>query len=66
MKQTVTIGVANEGQINVSTDTMSNWQPKKVSYLGTSVFFQVDDVFYSMERKDFEEIFEARTYNFKK
>ena len=66
MKNTVTVGIANEGRRNFNVDEMSNWEPKKITYSGTSVFFKVEDTFYSMDRTDFEEIFKPNTYKLKK
>lgn len=57
----ITIGVANEGKKNVSKDTIAEWKPEKITYTGVSVFFKVDDIFYSMDRKDFDEFFKAET-----
>lgn len=57
----ITVGVANEGKMNISKDDMLKWKPEKVTYSGNSVFFKVEDVFYSMDRKDFDEVFKAET-----
>lgn len=57
MGDKIMVGVANDGSIIVDTDTIREWEPKKISYMGTTVFFQVEDTFHSMKRSDFEEIF---------
>lgn len=56
-KQTVTVGVANEGEINMNIDDLAKHEPKKISYIGSQVFFEHDGVFLSMDLKNFQEIF---------
>ena len=60
MSSMVKVGTANQGWTNMSVDSMVDWEPKKIAYMGTTVFFQIEDTFHSMERKDYEEIFGNR------
>jgi hypothetical protein len=57
LKEMVTVGVANEGEMNIKLDIVKDWEPKKVSHMGTSTFFEIDGSFFSMKRTDFSEIF---------
>lgn len=57
MTQMITIGVANEGQINVSIDDLKTWVPKNINYFSDTVYFKADNKFYSMKRLDFTKIF---------
>lgn len=57
VNKTIRVGVANEGEINVSIDVVSNWNPEKISYTGSLVFFSVDGTFFSMNRQEFKNIF---------
>ena len=56
----VKVGTANQGWTNMSTSLMEGWEPKKIAYMGTTVFFQIEDTFHSMSRKDFEDIFKNK------
>jgi hypothetical protein len=60
VKQTVTLGIANTGEKNFKVEDILDWKPEKISYMGDSVFFQVDETFYSMKRLDFREIFNGK------
>lgn len=60
VKETVTLGIANTGEKNFKVEDIINWKPEKISYMGDSVFFQVDETFYSMKRLDFREIFNGK------
>jgi hypothetical protein len=57
LKSVITVGMANEGEMNINIDVIRGWEPKKISYIGTSVFFEVDGSFVSMKRVEFTEIF---------
>lgn len=61
-KKSVIVGVANQNETSMKVDDIKDWEPKKVSYIGTSTYFQVVDedgngTFYSMESPEFREIF---------
>jgi hypothetical protein len=38
-------------------DVILKWEPEKLSFLGDTVFFKVDDTFFSMKKNDFCNIF---------
>lgn len=57
MSGMITIGVANEGQLNVSANDLKDWVPKNISYFSDTVYFKHQDTFYSMKRVDFSNIF---------
>ena len=60
VKEIVTLGIANTGEKNFKVEDIIDWKPQKISYMGDSVFFQVDETFYSMKRIDFKEIFNGK------
>ena len=57
LKKTIKVGIANEGEMDISVEVVSKWKPEKMSYVGSSVFFSVDGTFFSMNRVDFKTIF---------
>ena len=57
-KEIVKVGVANNGEKNLYVDTVKTWEPKKINYIGSTVFFNNDGIFYSMTREDFKKIFD--------
>jgi len=57
LKKTIKVGIANEGEMDISVEVVSKWKPEKMSYVGGSVFFSVDGTFFSMNRVDFKTIF---------
>jgi hypothetical protein len=57
-KESVTLGISNEGEREFSVEVIKNWLPEKVSYFGNVVYFKVKDKFYSIKSEDFKEIFE--------
>jgi len=56
-KETVTIGIANEGEHNMSVKDMKDWIPSNQVYFSDTVYFKVDKSYYSMRRIDYEKIF---------
>lgn len=56
-KKSVQVGFANEGTMNLKVSVVEQWEPKKISYIGDTVFFDAGDAFVSMKRIDFKEIF---------
>lgn len=56
-KTKVKVAQANLGEDSIDIEIVKRWVPEKVSYIGDTVFFGVDGVFFSMKRKDFIEIF---------
>lgn len=59
-KQTVSVGVANEGETNLDVDVVKTWTPKEINCFGDTVFFKIEKSFYSMKRNDFIKFFELR------
>ena len=57
IKSTFTVGVANEGERNMSVEDLLRHEPKKVTYGGTQVFFEHDGTFLSMTRLEYQEVF---------
>jgi hypothetical protein len=64
-KESVLVGVANEGELNFPLEMVEGWEPKKIANVGSTVFFEHDDKFFSMERSKFKEIFGSKFYKFK-
>ncbi len=56
-KEIISVGVANEGEINLKVELLKTWEPKNIEYIGTTVFFKYDKTFYSMNREDFKKVF---------
>ena len=56
-KESVTLGVSNEGEKNFPLDVIKNWNPEKVNYFGSTVYFKVGEKFYSINSGDFNDIF---------
>jgi kynurenine formamidase len=58
-KKNVLVGVANKSEQSMKVDEIQDWQPEKVSYVGTTTYFKKKDgnTFYSMERSEFNDIF---------
>lgn len=60
IKENVIIGVANEGELIFPLEVVKGWDPKKISYVSSSVFFEQDGTFFSMDRLKFKEIFGSK------
>jgi hypothetical protein len=56
-KERVSVGVANEGEINLLVEQVKEWVPKNISYIGSTVFFKQGDTYFSMNVVDFKNIF---------
>jgi len=56
-KDIVYVGVANEGQISLPIDIVEKWEVKNVNQFGDTVFFKVEDMYFSMNVSDYKEIF---------
>ena len=56
-KESVTLGVSNEGEKNFPLDVIKNWNPEKVNHFGDTVYFKVGENFYSINSEDFSDIF---------
>lgn len=55
--KSITLAVANEGERNFDIELVRGWEPKKISYMGSTVFFEYDGTFYSMNTIDFKQLF---------
>jgi hypothetical protein len=55
--ETVNVGFANLGEFQLKISDIEKWTPKKITYLGDTVFFKHDDACYSMKTNDFKIIF---------
>ena len=54
--RTILVCEANTEGINqMSVKDIKDWEPTKISYIGTSAYFKVDETFYSMSSIDFRE-----------
>lgn len=53
----VLIGVANQSEISRQINEIVDWEPKKISYIGNTTYFQHENVFYSMSTTDFKDVF---------
>mgnify|MGYP001279230251 FL=1 len=56
-KKSIKVGIANEGETSFSVETLSKWKPEKINYVGSLVFFSFEGTFFSMNRNDFNELF---------
>jgi hypothetical protein len=56
-KETVILGVANEGERSYPLKEVIKWKPTKVSKMGSLTYFQSGDTFYSIPTEKFHEIF---------
>lgn len=56
-KESIKVGIANEGETNIDLEVVKNWEPKNIEYIGSTVFFKNDKTYVSMTREDFKRIF---------
>jgi hypothetical protein len=56
-KEMIKVGVANKGETNLDLELIQKWEPKDITYIGTTVFFKNDKTYYSMKQEDFKRIF---------
>lgn len=56
-KKNVIVGVANQKETSMPVADIVDWEPKKISYVGTTTYFEHDGTFYSIENVDFKSIF---------
>lgn len=62
--RTVLMGVANqEKEISKQVKELVEWEPKKISHIGNTTYFQHENVFYSMKTTDFKSIFSSKPTN---
>jgi hypothetical protein len=60
MSKSVLVAVANDGQQNMPLDVVSKWDPDKMSFFGDTVFFKVEDTYFSMKKIEFCNIFREK------
>jgi hypothetical protein len=56
-KESVMVGVANEGEKSFDVEELKTWQPKNINYFSDVVYFSNDKIYYSMKRTTFDQIF---------
>lgn len=56
-KESVMVGVANEGEKSFDIEELKTWQPKNINYFSDVVYFSNDKIYYSMKRTTFDQIF---------
>jgi len=56
-KETVLVGFANEGELNLEVEIVKKWEPKDINFIRDVVFFKSDDSYFSMKTIDFKRIF---------
>ena len=56
-KTEVMVGIANMGETSMEIADILKWEPTKISCIGSTTYFKVDDTFYSMTTEDFKTIF---------
>ena len=57
MSKSILVATANLGEQSISIDIIKKWEPEKISFISNTVFFKVDDTFFSMKKDDFCDIF---------
>lgn len=60
----IKVGIPNEGEIDLSKEIIIKWNPTEIKHIGEIVFFKSDNSFFSMNKNDFEEIFEKKYFNY--
>lgn len=53
----IKVGVANKHATAFPIETLKTWTPTSMQYIGASVFFKWENVYYSMTRTDFKLIY---------
>ena len=56
-KKTVEVAFANEGTQRLKIEIVEKWEPKKISRVGHTIFFEADGTFVSMKTEDYNKIF---------
>ncbi len=65
MSKSVLVATANLGEQNMPIDIVQKWEPDKITLIGDTIFFRVDDTFLSMKRIDFCNIFPEKCAHIK-
>lgn len=56
-KKNILVGVANKNEQSMKIEDIKDWEPTKVSYIGNTAYFKVEDTFYSMTSVEFRELY---------
>jgi hypothetical protein len=56
-KESILVGMANEGELSIPVEKLKTWVPTNISYFSDIVYFKHEDAYFSMKRMDFKEIF---------
>jgi ABC-type branched-subunit amino acid transport system ATPase component len=59
-KKTVDVAFANEGKMRLQISDIAKWEPKKVSRMGHTTYFENDGTFVSMKTEDYNLVFGIR------
>ena len=59
MNNSVKVGVANESEQSFQINVVKEWRPTNITYIGSAVFFKVENTYFSMNVLDFRNIFES-------
>ncbi len=65
MSKSVLVAVANSKEKSVPMDEIIKWEPEKMSFISDSVFFKVEETFFSMKKNDFCNIFTEKCAHIK-
>lgn len=57
MSKSVSVAIANGSKQNILLEVINKWDPDNISFFGETVFFRVEDVYFSMKKEDFCNIF---------
>lgn len=57
MSKKIMLGIANQGEMAFDLDLVLKWELKKHTFIGDTLFFEVDGTFYSMKRTDYNTYF---------
>jgi hypothetical protein len=60
MSKSILVAFANQSEQNVPLTVVEKWEPEKMSFFGDTVFFKVDDMFASMKKIEFCNIFREK------
>jgi hypothetical protein len=60
MSNNILVGFANDNEQNIPLEIIEKWEPKKISFLGDTVFFKTEENFVSMKKINFCDIFKEK------
>ena len=53
MKKYILVIMPNIGEQNIPFIIFEKWKPENISFLGDTVFFKVEETFFSMKKNEF-------------